>query len=280
MERLVLAGGALRTVVITSAPPEPGTGDEAAQFQVIRDETDVEATRRLRDAVLANISHEFRTPLSAQLASIELLRDRLGAEAPDEVRDLVLSLERGTLRLTQLIDNLLESVRIESGHDSIRRKPVALDEVVESAVQLTSPLAALRGQTLEVDLPYPIPPVEGDAPRLTQVFVNLLANANKFAPAGSAIRVGGAVADDVVSVWVEDEGPGLPAPDGTPRIARFLRSPGEEPEESGMGLGLWLVKSIVERHGGRVEVRGGAGGKGTRVIVVLPKERAGEDPGR
>lgn len=288
-ERLVLEGGGERTVVITSAPPDASgptgaSAESAVQFQVIRDETEVEATRRLRDAVLANISHEFRTPLSAQLASIELLRDRLPELKPEEIRDLVLSLERGALRLTQLIDNLLESVRIESGSDSIRRRPVALDEVVEQAVELTSPLTTLRDQKIEVDLPYPLPAIAGDAPRLVQVFVNLLANANKFAPAGSTIRIGGDVGDDEVMLWVEDAGPGLPAGTGAPHFERFLRSPGEEPEESGMGLGLWIVKSIVERHGGRVEVQGGAdvGGatKGTRMGVILPRGTVDEDPGR
>ncbi len=263
-----------RAIVITSAAPEAGEGEGSIQFQVIREESDTEATRRMRDAVLANISHEFRTPLSAQLASIELLRDRLAQIEPKEVRDLVMTLERGTLRLTQLIDNLLESVRIESGTDSIRRRPVALDEVIEAAVDMTSPLAELREQTIHVDLPYPIPGVDGDAPRLVQVFVNLLANANKFAPVRTTIRVGGEVHDNEVVVWVEDEGPGLPDAEEGPRFERFHRARGEEPEESGMGLGLFIVKSIVERHGGRVEVRGGfregESGMRTRMCVVLP----------
>lgn len=197
-EHLLRPDGSRRTVVITSAPPA-----EDQQFQVMRDETGLEAVRRQRDAVLANISHEFRTPLSAQLASIELLRDRL-LQAPGgadpATRDLMLSLERGSLRLTQLIDNLLESVRIESGQDSIRSRPVALDEVVEEAVEMTAPLLAQRRQEIEVELPYPLPAVRGDATRLTQVFVNLLANANKFAPPGSAVRVGGAVDQGAVAL--------------------------------------------------------------------------------
>ena len=265
-ENLLLADGTRRAVVVTSAPPA-----EDHQFQVLRDETDVEAARRLRDSVLANISHEFRTPLSAQLASIELLLDRMHESGADpETEGLVLSLERGTLRLTQLIDNLLESVRIEAGQGSIRRRPVALDEVVEEAVSLTSPLIAQRGQHLQVDLPYPLPPLVGDATRLTQVFVNLLANANKFAPAGSEIRVGGKLEDRAVSVWVEDEGPGLPDGD---LFHRFIRSAGDgEPEQSGMGLGLWIVQSIVERHGGSVDAR--REGSATRMRVTLPLEAA------
>ena len=285
-EHLLRPDGTRRVVVITSAPPT-----EDQQFQVLRDETDVEAARRQRDAVLANISHEFRTPLSAQLASIELLRERLLLQDPGgldpQTRDLVLSLERGSLRLTQLIDNLLESVRIESGQDSIRSRPVPLDEVVEEAVEMTAPLLAQRGQAVEIELPYPLPPVRGDAPRLTQVFVNLLANANKFAPPQSVVRVGGAVEGGRIALWVEDEGPGLPgggAGSGAlfDRFVRVAGDPGEggeaeEPETGGMGLGLWIVRSIVERHGGTVEAGPGGGGRGTRMRVVLPLERTREE---
>src|SRR6185436_10456734 len=276
-ERLQLADGAQKVVVITSAPP---AGD--LQFQVFSDETEHEAARRLRDAVLAHISHEFRTPLAAQRASLELLRERLdqvdretegGALGnEDPARRLVLSLERGSLRLTQLVDNLLESVRIEAGHAPLRRGLVALDEVVEEAVELTSPLLAQRNQRLEVDLPYPLPEVEGDAPRLTQVFVNLLANAQKYAPADSLVRIGGEVRPEVVGLWVEDEGPGIPGGAGSSLFERFVRAPrreDDEPEQSGMGLGLWIVQSIVERHGGTVEAR--REGAGTRVRVTLPR---------
>ncbi|HEU4325375.1 MAG TPA: ATP-binding protein [Roseiflexaceae bacterium] len=271
-EHIQLANGQSRTVIITSAAPAEGQ-----QVQVMRDETELEATRRLRDAVLANISHEFRTPLSAQLASIELLLDRLPDLTIDELGHLVLSLQRGTLRLTRLIDNLLESVRIESGQDSIRRRPVSMDEVVEEAVELTRPLLNQRGQDVAIDLPYPLPSVNGDARRLTQVFVNLLANANKFAPVGSTITIGGVVQDDSIALWVEDRGPGLPPMAGQSLFERFVRSPVEEPEQNGMGLGLWIVKSIIERHGGLVGAQSSA--VGTQMYVILPRgrEQADED---
>jgi signal transduction histidine kinase len=279
-EHLQLGGGRRRSVVITSAAPV-----EERQFLVMRDETDVELARRQRDTVLANISHEFKTPLAAQRASLELLREKLlerggrdeGNES-DGAQELVLSLERGGLRLTQLIDNLLESVRIESGQDSLRRRPVALDEVVEEAVELTAPLVTQRRQRVEVDLPYPLPPVLGDAPRLVQVFVNLLANAQKFAPAGSPLAVGGEVTQRDVALWVDDRGPGLPpaADSGNALFRRFVRSPEEmaEPEQSGMGLGLWIVQSIVERHGGTVAAE--RRDPGTRMRVTLPRSPEAE----
>jgi len=271
-EHLLLAGGRRRSVVITSAGPV-----EERQFLVMRDETGVEVARRQRDTVLANISHEFKTPLAAQRASLELLREKLlegGHAETAEAHELVLALERGGLRLTQLIDNLLESVRIESGQDSLRRRPVALDEVIEEAVELTGPLFAQRGQRVNVDLPYPLPPVAGDAPRLIQVFVNLLANAQKFSPAGSSLAVGGAIMEREVALWVDDQGPGLPAAaeSGRELFGRFVRSPGAtaEPEQGGMGLGLWIVQSIVERHGGTVTAE--RRDPGTRMRVTLPRD--------
>ncbi|MDE2052980.1 MAG: HAMP domain-containing protein, partial [Gammaproteobacteria bacterium] len=196
-------GDETRTTVITSAGPVEGL-----QVQVIRDETELDAVRRARDSVLVNISHEFRTPLAAQLASIELLLDNLETMAPAQRRELTESLQRGALRLTRLIDNLLESVRIESGQLAIRRQSVELAEVIDDAQALIGSLLALRRQRLEVALPDELPLIEGDKHRLTQVFVNLLANANKFAPEGSTIRIGCEPEDGRLAVWVEDEGPG------------------------------------------------------------------------
>jgi signal transduction histidine kinase len=279
-EQLLLADGQRRTVVITSAASAAPGGEnrpahELRQVQVLRDETELEATRRLRDAVLANVSHEFRTPLSAQLASIELLLDQLPDLSTDQIAELVISLQRGTLRLTHLIDNLLESVRLEAGQFAIRKQTVALDEVVEAALELVRPLHDQRGQAVQVELPYPLPPVCGDAARLTQVMVNLLANANKYAPVGSTIWVGAAAGPETVALWVEDNGPGLPDPP-QPELfapfARFVGSAAAEPEPAGAGLGLWIVKSIVERHGGRVEAHSSP--QGTRMVIILPHEDA------
>ena len=266
VERLGVEPGEPRTAVITSSAQV-----EDLQVQVIRDETELEAVRRARDSVLANISHEFRTPLAAQLASIELLLAGLEQLPAAQQKELVTSLERGTLRLTQLIDNLLESVRIESGQLGIRQQSVALAEVVEDARALVRPLLAQRRQTLAVSLPEDLPLVAGDKPRLTQVFVNLLANANKFAPEDSTVRIGAETRPGQVLAWVEDEGPGPAASDGEALFARFRRGGGAEPEAAGLGLGLWLVKSIIDRHSGSVAFERTAAGR-TRFTLTLPAE--------
>ncbi len=214
---------------------------------------------------------------------------------PEQQQELVRSLERGTLRLTRLIDNLLESVRIESGQLSIRRQSVDLRDVVEDAQGLLGSLLALRHQTLEVEIPEDLPFIDGDLHRLTQVFVNLLANANKFAPEGSVVRVGAEVREGAgegsrdggsgdarasgnadsrahyIAAWVEDEGPGPAAADTEAIFARFQRGAGEEPEPGGLGLGLWIVKSIIDRHSGTIGLTRTAQGR-TRFVMTLPAE--------
>jgi signal transduction histidine kinase len=262
-EQLNLTNGAPRTTIITSAAPV-----DDLQVQVIRDETELEGVRRARDSVLVNISHEFRTPLAAQLASIELLREGIDSMSREQQKELVFSLERGTLRLTRLIDNLLESVRIESGQLGIRHQNVSLEEVIEDADALIGALLNQRRQRLELEFPEDLPRVDGDGPRLTQVFVNLLANASKFAPEDSVVRVGASQQGDKVTAWVEDEGPGVPELESGSIFDRFSRGAGEEPEPGGLGLGLWIVKSIVERHGGAIAARRTPAGK-TRFEVQL-----------
>jgi signal transduction histidine kinase len=264
VEHLELTAGQPRSAIITSAMPVEGL-----QVQVIRDETELEAVRRARDSVLANISHEFRTPLAAQLASIELLREGLESMTDVQRRELVMSLERGTHRLTRLIDNLLESVRIESGQLAIRHQSLTVDELLEDASQLLGSLFELRKQRLEISLPDTLPSINGDGLRLTQVFVNLLANANKYAPENTVVRVGAKAEDSKVIIWVEDEGPGVPEAAQGSIFDRFSRGKADEPEPGGLGLGLWIVKSIVERHSGSVNAERTSDGR-TRFSVTLP----------
>jgi signal transduction histidine kinase len=219
--------------------------------------------------VLANVSHEFRTPLAAQLASIELLREGLKSSPPEKLEELVLSLERGTLRLTRLIDNLLESVRIEAGQLDVRRQSIVLADVVDDARGLVEALLRQRRQPLEVEVADDLA-LQGDATRLTQVFVNLIANASKFAPEDTPVRVGARREGDSIDAWVEDSGPGLPEGNAGDIFERFKRG-AQEPEPGGLGLGLWISRSIIERHGGTIRAERTANGH-TRFTFTLPAD--------
>ncbi|MEX2259604.1 MAG: ATP-binding protein [Woeseia sp.] len=269
LEYLESGPGRLRRAVIASAAASDGI-----QVQVLRDETELEAARRMRDTVLANISHEFRSPLAAQLASVELLRDNMVEGTPASVRELVASFERAAQRLTRLIDNLLESVRIESGRLTIRHEACTLAEIVQAARDLMEPLLDQRGQRLQVQCLDTVPAIKGDLQRLIQVMVNLLANASKFAPPETAIYVGGAALDNGrIAFWVDDEGPGPVDPHDPSLFEQFRRAGSEEPGQSGLGLGLFIVKSIVQRHGGTVILERTAASQ-TRVQVELPGDTA------
>jgi signal transduction histidine kinase len=168
-------------------------------------------------------------------------------------------------------------VRIEAGRLTIRHKLIEIDEIVEQALELTRPLLNQRNQEVVLDLPYPLPALMGDAPRLVQVFVNLLANANKFAPPGSTIRIGGTTTSEFVTISVEDQGPGLPLGEEA-LFVPFMRSTEEEPEAQGIGLGLWLVKSIIERHGGQVTASSSSAG--TQIAIRLPRTGTDESINR
>ncbi len=242
------------------------------QVLVVREENAIEAARAIRDRILANLSHEFQTPLSAQIASNELLRDHLRSSSDAVAVGLADAQYRGTMRLSQLVDNLLDSVRIESGEMRLRSQPVDLASVVADAVELMQPLIDQRDQTI-VPTMSSGRMLTGDPPRLFSVMVNLLANANKFAPDQSSIWVDMEWAQNSVTVWVEDEGPGLLSlRSSNDLFAPFKRSPHEEPSQRGTGLGLAIVHAIVVAHGGEVKIDSPMHGNGARIGIVLPIE--------
>jgi signal transduction histidine kinase/HAMP domain-containing protein len=262
------AGGRSRDLVLTASRPAGGR-----QVVLLRDETEEEAGRRARDAFLANVSHELKTPVAGQLASIELLQEGENALQPAERTALVDSLQRSTLRLLRLIDNLLESVRLELLPAKAADLPVDLDEMLDEAVDFVAPLLRQRGQSLRAAWPRPLPPGWGEQASLTRVFVNLLANAHHAAPEGSEVELGARVEHERLVLWVTDQGPGLPKAAIGKLFERFQQ--GEQgPGRGGLGLGLWIAKNIVERHGGSMTV-GDAGGvepqRGARFEVALPR---------
>jgi signal transduction histidine kinase len=261
------AKGVLRPLTVRRLP---ASGDR--QVLVVREENALEAARAMRDRILANLSHEFQTPLSAQIASIELLRDHLRHGNDAVTTRLVDAQYRGTVRLSQLVENLLDSVRIESGEMRLRRQRVDLVLVVEEAIALMQPLLDLRSQRIEKAIVRG-PTLIGDAQRLHSVLVNLLANANKFSHTGSTIWIEMDWSQAWATVSVEDQGPGLP-PSLTVRdlFAPFRRAPDEEPSQRGSGLGLAIVHAVVAAHGGQVRVDPPRHGGGARIAITLPLE--------
>jgi PAS domain S-box-containing protein len=220
---------------------------------VLRDISEEEAARRLRSYFLANISHEFRTPLTALNASVELLLADVEELSLAEIAELLNSIHLSVTGLQTLIDNLLESTSIEAGRFHIRCRPTDLGDVVTDALQVMKPLLERRKQNLSLAIPARMPLVSVDPTRLTQVLVNLLSNASKFSPMESAIELRIKIMNGrTLRISISDQGPGIPLPDRSKLYHRFTRLGETERAQYGIGLGLSVVKAIIEAHHGEV----------------------------
>jgi signal transduction histidine kinase len=198
--------------------------------------------------------------------------DEADTLSPAEIRELLKPVHLSLLGLRTLIDNLLESSSIEAGRFVIRKRPLDLAQVLSAAWQMVAPLLERRQQELSLTAPAELPPLQGDMARLTQVLVNLLSNAGKYSPIGQPIALTVDVLTDCVRVAVADTGPGIPAEERTNVFRHYVRSSSQDPDQYGIGLGLYVVKTTVEAHGGRVGVDDNARG-GSVFWFELPVEK-------
>ncbi len=268
-----LANGHQATLAITGAQLTPPETSDAWVALVFRDVSEEEAVHRLMSHFLANVAHEFRTPLSALAASAELLLD----QAPDmnrtELQELLTSLHLGILGLQTLVDNLLESASIEAGRFRVHIRPSTnLSKIIAEAIRMMQPLLDKHGQRLVLELPAAIPVVRADSRRMVQVLVNLLSNASKYGPDEAEITVGTTVNEGRVRVTVADRGPGVSPEHRNDLFRRFVYPESEgDKSQYGVGLGLSVVKAIIEAHGGQVGVEDRPGG-GLIFWFTLPVE--------
>ena len=227
-----------------------------------------EADRR-KDEFLATLAHELRNPLAPISSSLEILRMARDNDALRERARLVM--ERQVRQLARLVDDLLDVSRISTDKLELRLQRTALSAVVHSAVEASRPL--LDGAGLRWSLSLPAEPVDlhADLTRLAQVFMNLLNNAAKFTDRGGIVALTAERAGDEVVVVVKDSGIGIAA-DHLNRIFDMFSQVGSSLERShgGLGIGLSLVRRLVELHGGRVEARSDGPGRGSEFVVRLP----------
>lgn len=246
--------GRSMVLATTGSRMVPPNSDTIQVALVIRDVTEEQALRNLRSFFLANISHEFRTPLSTLNASIELLMDQADELSPAETRELLKPTHLSLVSLQSLIDNLLESSSIEAGSFVLRLQKVSMNDVVEDALAIIRPLVDRRRQRIAVTEPPHLEPIMADRARLTQALVNLLTNASKYSPTGQPIELRLEQAGSSLRIAVADRGPGITPEDRVNLFRRFMRLNTDGNEQYGIGLGLYLVKRITEAHGGRVGV--------------------------
>jgi signal transduction histidine kinase/DNA-binding response OmpR family regulator/HAMP domain-containing protein len=231
----------------------------------VREITQRRAAEQLKDAFVSTVSHELRTPLSSIRGFAELLLER--SFAPERQREFMTIIHRETLRLTQLINDFLDLQRIESGRQVFQMARVDLGPVLRETIALFN---INDTHALHLEVPEPLPLVEADADRIRQVLTNLLSNAVKFSPQGGAVTLGARHEGDYVQLWVADHGVGIPAEALPQLFSKFFRVDNRETRSvGGTGLGLALVKEIVEAHRGRVWVESVVG-QGSTVWFTLP----------
>jgi PAS domain S-box-containing protein len=230
---------------------------------------DAEAANRAKDEFLATVSHELRTPLDAILGWVQVVR--AGRRDAATLERALETIERNARVQAELIGDILDVARIVTGRVRLDRQPIDLRPVVEAALDVVRPTAAAKGVQLEAMGLEP-GPVSGDPARLQQVVWNLLTNAVKFTPSGGRVTVRLGRPDAEVRLTVSDTGAGI-APDFLPFVFdRFRQAEtGTARRHGGLGLGLAIVRHLVELHGGTVEAASPGVGQGATFTVALPR---------
>ena len=264
MRALLADPHAQRTIDLTQRLPEAralelfsaplcADGTYVGRLYLFRDVTCGREAVRLKDQFVSTVSHELRTPLTAIHGFIELILDGDAGPVNDEVREYLGVVRDNTERLIALVNDLLDVSRLEAGSLQLPLEPVSLTAILEEVARTLRPGIEAKRQALVLTVDPALSRVLGNAERLTQVVTNLLDNASKYTPPGGAITVGAACTGAHVQVTIHDTGIGIAVSDMPKLFTRFFRA--DHPvvrQEGGTGLGLFIARSIVELHGGRL----------------------------
>jgi PAS domain S-box-containing protein len=273
-------GAIVGTVTVIEDVSDRVASERELRNQIVTSDTAravAEEAVRVKDEFLATLSHEIRTPLNAVLGWTKILLGRQ-VDAAMLTRALQV-IDRNAVAQTRLIDDMLDMARIMSGKLRLELQPIDLGAVALSAIDVVAPTAAARGVEIRKQFDVDVPWMMGDADRVQQVIWNLLSNAVKFTEAGGRVTVGIVRERDVLKLFVEDTGRGI-APDFLPQMfERFRQADSSSSRRhGGLGLGLSLVRQLVELHGGRVTATSEVG-VGSRFTISFPgrTEVTGDD---
>jgi signal transduction histidine kinase len=229
---------------------------------------------RARDDLMAIVSHDLQNPLSAILMGIAGISQDSSGGDPIRFRKRLERMERGAQRMSRLIQDLLDTASIEGGRLSVAATPLEVAPQIAEALEVMQPLAGSKSVCLESELAAELPAVCADSARFQQILVNLLSNAIKFTPEGGTICVGAEATGGIVTFSVRDTGPGIPEEDVSQLFDRFWQA--RRTARLGTGLGLFIVKGIVEAHGGRIWVESKLG-VGSTFFFTVPAVPSRED---
>jgi two-component system, OmpR family, phosphate regulon sensor histidine kinase PhoR len=259
-----------RSFAVTAAPIS-FEGATRGAVMVLHDISEIRRLERARRDFIANISHEFKTPLTA----IQGFAETLLAGALDDEQNRTRFLEiirEHALRLGRLTDDLLKLAQIEAGQMQRETEPVAIVDIVNPCVEVTRIKAEQKGLLLETEYAKDLPMLMGDARAFQEILQNLLDNAVRYTPSGGRIRLKAALDGADIVLSVADTGIGIPRADQDRIFERFYRADAARSRESGgTGLGLSIVKHLVEAHGGRIRVESEVG-QGSTFFIYLPRQ--------
>ncbi|HET9490746.1 MAG TPA: GAF domain-containing protein [Methylomirabilota bacterium] len=284
---LLVGGWATGIIRVGSTQPRRFSEDDARLLQLVADRvalaienaqlheadrqarSEAEAASRAKDHFLAMLAHELRNPLAPIRSGFYVIGERLGDDpVVQRAREIV---ERQLLHLTRLLDDLLDVARITQGKIELVKVPLEIGSAVAEAMESTRSLIESRGHTIRVDLPNTPIRVEADPTRIVQIIGNLLNNAAKYTPPGGSIVLTAGQEAGWVVLSVSDTGVGIPD-EMLPRIFDLFAQvdPSLARSEGGLGIGLTLVRRLVELHGGDVSARSEGKGRGSEFIARLP----------
>lgn len=268
-----LPGGYEERVLDATALPVLKNGEPDGAVLVARDLTELRHLESVRRDFVANVSHELRTPLSIISGYLETLLEGAIADEPT-ARGFLATMSKHTTRLNLIVEDLLTLSRLENEH-RLEKRSVVLPDLLKNVLAQIDLKVRASGAVVNVVFPPDFPPIEGDSLRLEQVFLNLIDNAIKYCGAAQPrINVVGTHSPQVVTVSVEDNGPGIPLADQPHVFERFYRvHKSRSRDVGGTGLGLAIVKHIIQSHGGTVRLKSRLG-SGSQFTVNLPPRPA------
>lgn len=262
-------GDKKRKYLATESPYRDEKGNIIGLIGVARDITEIRQMEMAKDNFLAMLSHELRNPLAPIHNAVEIIK--LQSFTDEHAKNLFSVIERQVKNMTRLLDDLLDASRLTRGKIVLQKEQIDLASIVLRSVETARPFMESRKHAFSISLPPESVPFCADSVRLEQILVNLLNNATKFTDRGGKISLSAAREGNIVVFRVKDSGKGI-APDMLGRIFDlfFQEDQSLVRAERGLGVGLTIVRTLVEMHGGEVEVRSAGIDKGTEFIVRLP----------
>jgi signal transduction histidine kinase len=259
------ASAAYRAVESLTAAEQREEALRHSNAELERTQRALRGADRRKDIFIATIAHELRQPVAAMLPAVALMRERVSEQSGTHARDVI---ERQVTHLTRMIDDLLDVARVAEGKLDIQKARLDGRDAIQDALASTSPLFEAHRHMLSISLPDQAIWLDADRTRLHQVFANLLTNAAKYTGDGGQISLNAQTDGARATIRIVDNGKGI-APDALPHVFDLFMQEAAEHRE-GLGIGLNVVRGLVELHGGTVAARSDGIGKGSEFVVTLP----------